>query len=240
MKGITGLRLIVTGASGGIGQALVRRLAEEGARPAALDVVALPQPGLVFARQVDVVDEIALGQAVDEARRALGGIDGLVALAGIQATSPTHEIPLATFRHVVDVSLVGTFLSVKAVLPAMLEQGAGRIVTIGSTAAVCAAPDLAAYAAAKGGVLAFTRAIAVEYGRRGIRANCLCPGGTRTPLLDAIDQSRLGEDHFRSGHPIGRYATPEEIASTCCFLLSDDASFVLGATVMADGGYSCA
>jgi NAD(P)-dependent dehydrogenase (short-subunit alcohol dehydrogenase family) len=121
----------------------------------------------------------------------------------------------------------------------MLREGNGRIVTFGSTAAVVAAPELAAYAAAKGAVLQFTRSIAAEYAGRGIRANCICPGGTMTPLLTEIDRHRSGPDHFRDRHPIGRYAEPEEIAAAVAFLLADESSFVLGTAFMVDGGYTC-
>ena len=134
---------------------------------------------------------------------------------------------------------MGTFLVTKAVVPSMLKRGSGLIVTFGSTAAVVAAPELAAYAAAKGAVLQFTKSIAAEYAGRGIRANCVCPGGTMTPLLAEIDRRRTGPDHFREGHPIGRYADPSEIASAVAFLLSNDSSFVLGSALMVDGGYSC-
>src|SRR5699024_4804012 len=114
------------------------------------------------------------------------------------------------------------------------------IVTFGSTAAVGAAPELASYAAAKGAVLQFTRSVAAEYGARGVRANCLCPGGTMTPMMREIDASRVGHDHFLERHPIGRYAEPTEIAAGVAYLLSDDASFVLGSATMVDGGYSMA
>ena len=154
-------------------------------------------------------------------------------------TGPTHEVSAADFRKVLEVSVMGTFLVARAVVPAMLRAGAGRIVTFGSTAALVAAPELAAYAAAKGAVLQFTRSIAAEYARRGIRANCICPGGTMTPLLAEIDRHRTGPDHFREGHPIGRYADPGEIAAAVAFLLSDDSSFVLGSAFMVDGGYTC-
>ncbi|HEY8453051.1 MAG: SDR family oxidoreductase [Micromonosporaceae bacterium] len=238
MRGLSGMRVLVTGAAGGIGGAVVERLVSEGARVAGVDLQRPRDDRLVAALAADVTDQEQVAAMVTAAREALGGVDALVALAGVQASGPTHELDPEVFRRTLEVNVLGTFLVTRAVLPEMLERRSGRIVTVGSTAAVCAAPGLAAYAAAKGAVLQFTRSIAVEYAGYGIRANCLCPGGTATPMLAEIDRQRQGPDHFLAGHPIGRYAEPAEIAAAAAYLLSDDASFVLGAAVMVDGGYS--
>ena len=239
MRGIYGKRVLVTGSSGGIGRSIVDRLKAEGAVVAGADIAAPAGSDLGVAVTADVTDEDSIATAVAAVRDALGGVDALVAAAGIEVSGPTHELSAEDFRRVLEVSVMGTFLATRAVLPEMLEAGRGVIVTFGSTAAVVAAPGLAAYAAAKGAVLQFTRSVAAEYARRGIRANCICPGGTATPMLAAIDRERSTPDHFRERHPIGRYAQPEEIAAAVTFLLSEDASFVLGSALMVDGGYTC-
>ncbi|TAM66557.1 MAG: SDR family oxidoreductase [Microbacteriaceae bacterium] len=238
MQGLSGLRVMVTGAAGGIGRAVVDRLRTEGAVVMGVDMVQPVDDALAFAGIADVTDEDSVTSVFDSAVREVGAIDALVATAGIQVTKPTHELTTAEFRKVLDVSVIGTFVTTKYVIPRMLAAGGGRIVTFGSTAAICSAPRLAAYAAAKGAVLQYTRSIAAEYGGRGIRSNCICPGGTMTAMMKDIDASSNGSDKFLERHPIGRYADPSEIAAGVAFLVSDDSSFVLGANFMVDGGYS--
>ncbi|MCD4853425.1 SDR family oxidoreductase [Arthrobacter sp. AK01] len=239
MKGLNGRRVLITGAAGGIGAAVAQRLAAEGAIVAGADLVK-PELNktLAFAGAMDVCNASDTARLVSEVNETLGGIDAVVAVAGIQASGPTHELSEDVFRKVLDVNVLGTFLTTRAVIPQMLEQGYGTILTFGSTAAVCGAPELAAYAAAKGAILQYTRSIAVEYASRGIRANCICPGGTMTPLLRQLNAERSEPDHFAAKHPIGRYAEPDEIAAAATFLLSDDASFVLGSAMLVDGGFS--
>lgn len=238
MDGLAGLRTLVTGAAGGIGQAVVERLVADGGRVAAADLAAPEEAGAAAALSADVTDEDAAARLVAEATGALGGLDALVLAAGIHWVGPTHEMPVEEFDQVLAVSVRGTFLCLRAALPGFVEQGAGRIVTFGSTAALVGAPGLTAYSAAKGAVLNMTRSVAAEYARHGIRANCLCPGATDTPLLRRLQADRPDPEAFARAHPIGRYAEPAEIAAVAAFLLSDDASFFIGSAVVADGGFT--
>lgn len=243
MRGLDGLGVLVTGAAGGIGLACVERLAADGARVAAADLTppaAAGAAGAALTLAGDVTDAADAQRLVDEAAAALGGLDGLVLAAGIHWTGPTHEMEPDAFRRVLDVSVLGTFLVCRAALPRFAEQGAGRIVTLGSTASLGGAPGLAAYSAAKGAVLNLTRSIAVEYARAGVRANCLCPGSTDTPLLRRLMADREDPGAFRDKHPIGRFADAAEIAAAAAFLLSDEASFFVGSAVVADGGFTAA
>lgn len=233
------MSVLVTGAGRGIGLAVTERLAEEGAHVAAADLSEPVECAGAKARlSGDVTSEEDVARVFDDAWDALNGVDALVLCAGIHWVGPTHEMRAEDFDRVLAVSARGTFLFCRAALPRMVDRGSGHILTFGSTAAVAGAPGLTAYAAAKGAVLQITRSIAAEYAPLGIRANCLCPGATDTPLLRELMAGRADAQGFRDAHPIGRFAQPAEIAGAAAWLLSEDASYMVGAAVMCDGGFT--
>ena len=252
---LAGRRALVTGAGSGIGAACVRQLTDQGAAVAALDVrsgaaeeVVAPlraSGGRVAAIQCDVGDEAAVSAAAQAAAAALGGLDTVVAAAGIAPPSRTHEISLEQWENVIRINLTGVFLTIRHTLGLLIEAGSGSIVTIGSVASLVAAGTSSVYDASKGGVLQLTRAIAAEYADEGIRANCVCPGVVATGLransetihgpVTSVVEAPTAE---RIRRPIARRADPHEIASVVAFLCSDAASFMTGAAVPVDGGYT--
>jgi len=238
MRGLAGRRVLVTGAAGGIGAAVVERLVAEGASVAAADLRPPAAEGAAARLGADVTDAADAERLVAEAGEALGGLEALVLTAGVHYVGPTHETSVEDFDRVVDVSLRGTWLCCRAALPRLVELDRSWIVTFGSTAALVGAPRLAAYSAAKGAVLNFTKSIGAEYARAGVHANCLCPGATETPLLKQLMEERPDAQHFRDAHPIGRFATPGEIAGVAAYLVSDEASFFVGSAVVCDGGFT--
>lgn len=230
------MRVVVTGAGSGIGRAVAERLTADGAKVAALDLT-----GPV---RCDVSDPASVDAAFAAVATELGGLDGLVTCAGVTDGSPTDEMPLDTWNRLLGVNLTGTFLCVRAALPHLVRSGSGSIVTIGSVGSLVAAGRSAAYDATKGGVLALTRGLAAEYADRGIRANCVCPGLVATGLAanSAADSALRPEPRTaiagRVNPPIPRAAEPAEIAAAVAFALSAEASFVTGAAIPVDGGYT--
>ena len=247
---LAGRTAIVTGGASGIGLAMVQCLATRGASVMAVDV-GDPVPGLDEASQfegqvryqrTDVTSCEELGEAASACLEAFGSIDMLFNNAGVTRASFAHEMSEDDWRLVVDVDLTAVWLGSKVVLPHMMKQARGAIVNTASTLGLIAQHKMPAYVAAKSGVVGLTKQLALDYGRHGIRTNCICPGPTKTPNV-ARSYGEVGAMTGRGQYlfdsvPLGRMAEPSEIASAAVFLASDDASFVNGATLVVDGGHS--
>jgi len=241
---------IVTGGGSGIGAATARRFAAEGARVVVtgrrlepLQSVADEIDGVPVAG--DTGDPAAVGRAVEAAVDRFGGLDVLVANAGISPAGGIVDIPLDVWRQTFATNLDGPMLMARAAIPQMIERGGGSVVLVSSTAALAAAPASAAYDVSKAAVVALARAIAVDYGPRGVRANAVLPGWVRTPMADrSMDAMATEKDLTRdeayalatSNVPLRRPASPEELADCCLFLASSEARYVNGTSLVADGG----
>lgn len=241
MGQLQGRRCLVTGAGRGIGEAIARGFAAEGARVAVLDLdpqaaeaAAAAIGGEAIAVTADVSEPEQVQRAIESVRSRFGGIDVLVNNAGIDTSAPVAEMPLAMWDRMIAVNLRSVFLCTQAVLPGMLAQGAGRIINISSQLAQKGAPEMAHYAAAKAGVIGFTRSLAYEVAARGIAVNAICPGPVDTALWRAIPEAwrkrKLAE------LPIGRAAKVSEIVPTAILLGSDAGAYYIGATLNPNGG----
>jgi 3-oxoacyl-[acyl-carrier protein] reductase len=244
MAKLTGRRCLVTGAGRGIGAAVAAGLAAEGARVAILDIdrdcaeeVArtLKRAGSdAIAIAADVSAPAEVRAAVDTVIAAFGGIDVLVNNAGIDTSAAVVDMALEVWDRMIAVNLRSVFLCTQAVLPGMIDRGWGRIINIASQLAQKGAPDMAHYAAAKAGVIGFTRSLAYEVAGQGITANAICPGPVDTMLWRAIP-ARWRERKLAE-LPIGRPARVEEIVPTAILLASDDGAYYVGATLNPNGG----
>ncbi len=258
MNRYEGRRALVTGGGSGIGQATVLRMLAEGGRVVAADV---SEAGLadtvakagdaadrLHTVTVNIADEVSVAAAVTAAVDWLGGLDVLVNAAGILRSSHTHETALESFEQVIRVNLVGTFLMIRAAIPALLEGNGSAVVNFSSTSAMFAHPYMAAYAASKGGVQSMTHALAAEYAKQGIRFTAVQPGSISSGMTDGSGASKqsqgpgLPEDAdmmlFMKLQPaLGEgFAGPETVASVVAMLASDDGRFITGTEVRIDGG----
>ncbi len=235
---------LVTGGGSGIGRATVHRLVDEGATVVAAD---LSDEGLAATAKdssrpdavttlVGDVSDPAFGPAAVAAALEHGRLDTVVNSAGILRFEHSHDVALESWQKILDVNLTGTFLVCQAALPALLDGG-GAIVNVASTAALAAHPWAIAYSASKGGVLALTRTLAIEYAQQGLRANAVCPGSIDTPITDAFNlpDGADGKLLHRIMSPVGM-GEPWTVAAAIAYLGSDDATHINGADLRIDGG----
>ena len=250
---LQGKRALITGAAAGIGRVSAQRFAGEGAALALADldgaaVAALAaeieaQGGKATGIRADVAEEASVQAMVAAAEAALGGLDIAFNNAGIMLPEDRgpEDTPLAVWDKTLAVNLTGVFLCCRHEIPALRRSGGGTILNMSSLVAhMGAAEPQIAYTASKGGVLALTREIAVQYGRAGIRANALCPGPVGTALTEALFDTPEKLERRRVHMPMGRFAKPEEVAEVALFLVSDAASYVTGAGWLVDGGIASA
>jgi len=243
---------IVTGAGSGIGRASALRFAGEGARVVAVDIdAAINEETVLLISQnggsamsivADVTSESDVREMIRKTVEEYGSLNILFNNAGGGTEAPVAELSEEIWTKMVDLNLKSVFLGCKHAIPEMIKAGGGVILSTSSILADVALEGLPSYSAAKAGIIALTRQIAVEYARHGIRANCLCPGWILTPTLQqalnaAPDPARARADAVEK-IPLGRFGNPEEIANAALFLVSSESSFITGAAITVDGGYT--
>jgi NAD(P)-dependent dehydrogenase (short-subunit alcohol dehydrogenase family) len=236
-------RVLVTGGASGIGAACVARFQGDGCRVAVLDrdERALSASPAEFGTTCDVSDADSLAAAVDEAVSALGGLDVVVAAAGIASRGTVADTEPEEWDRVLAVNLRGVYLTAHAAIPHLRASGGGAIVNIASQLGIVAAAGAAAYCASKGAVISLTRAMAIDHGHEGIRVNCVCPGPTDTPLLEPYFGGAADPAAERRAYEAmqlhSRLVTAEEIAGAVAYLADPGSSSTMGAALVVDGGY---
>lgn len=239
---------VITGGASGIGLGVARHLAAAGHPVALLDLdgdavqraaADLRDDGAtVSAHEVDVVDRASIDTALDKVRGELGPVSVVVTSAGIEASAPFVDITAEDWERLLTVNLTGTFHSIQAAVPDMLEAAWGRIITISSMSAQSGAPDRAHYAASKGGVIALTKALAFELSPKGITVNTIPPSIIVTPMAEnSVKEGTLDLGAVAGMTPVRRAGTPDDVGATCAFLCSDGAGFITGQTIGVNGGW---
>lgn len=247
---LDGKVIIITGAGSGIGRDAAHMMAAAGARLILADMNAdagkaveadiAARGGQARFLATDIAREADCKALADAALADHGRLDGAFNNAAIaQLSIPLHDLPADVWQRNIDVTLTGTFFCMKYQIRAMLANGGGAIVNTSSAAGVAAFPLAPEYCSAKHGVVGLTRNAALDYGGKGIRVNAILPGAVRTPMLmKAMGENAGMEAYLKTIHPLGRYAEPNEVAAAAMWLLSDQASFITGAAIPVDGGYT--
>ena len=248
MGEFSGKVALVTGSGGGIGLATAKAFAEAGAKvviaeistklgEAAAQAISGKGAEAVFV-QTDVSNTASVANMVERTVATFGRLDYAINNAGIDPElTPTADWDEAVFDRIQSINLKGVFLCMKHEIPQMLKQGGGAIVNVASIAGVTAVANKPSYTASKHGVVGMTKAASLQYARQGIRINALCPGGVETQItVDNHGGDQAFIDRMANAHPIGRIADPSEMATAALFLCSKASSFVLGHTLIADGG----
>ena len=247
MKRLAGKVAIITGAGSGIGRATAELFAGEGACVVCADVsgheeeIAKEIGAAALAVHADVSREPDVAALVDTTERHFGKLDVLFNNAGFGGPrAPLHEQTLDTWDSVLDVNLKGVFIGMKFGIPAMLRAGGGSIVNTASAAALTGWKGHAIYGAAKAGVVQLTKAAALDYAKRNIRVNAICPGMTWTGLVPGYEEHPVPPaDAPVPPQPMARWGLPTELAAAALFLAGDEASFITGVALPVDGGYVC-
>jgi|RhiMetdeSRZDD1v2_1073273.scaffolds.fasta_scaffold97521_5 NAD(P)-dependent dehydrogenase (short-subunit alcohol dehydrogenase family) len=238
--------VLVVGGGGGLGSAMAHGVAAAGGAVAVADVDGERAAAVAAAIagagaksrgvRVDVTDRASVAAMVDEVARELGPIDGLVNAAGITRRAPAAEFPTSDWDRILAINLTGTFLCCQAVAPEMLARRRGKIVNIASIAGEIGLPGTIAYTASKGGVIALTRALAVEWARHGVQVNAIAPSWFQTSMGRLVDLEPEYRDRIMRRVPVGRMGEPDELAGAAVFLLSDASRMVTGHVLAVDGG----
>jgi glucose 1-dehydrogenase len=255
VRGLRGKNVLVTGGTSGIGQAIAIRFAEYGAN-VAINYLRAPEEAteteervracVARVRQRGVRDVLVGGDVskeedvvamLESAVDGLGGIDVLVNNAGIQISSPSHELSTSDFDKVLAVNLRGAFLCAREAVKRFLATGThGVVINVSSVHQLIPKPNYLAYSTSKGGMESLTQTLALEYARQGIRVNAIAPGATVTPINRAWIDDPVKRAMVESHIPLGRAGTADEMAGVTCFLASDDAAYITGQTIFVDGG----
>lgn len=239
--------MVVTGGGSGIGQATALRCAQEGARVVVTDVLeeagletekALrDQGGEGFFFRADATKEAQWRDLMSAVDGRYGRLDVLFNNAGTNLSKPVTEFTEDEWDGLINLNLKGVFLGAKHAIPRMVKVGGGSVINTASTFGLIAFPKMPAYCASKGGVVALTRQLALDYARQSVRINCICPGPTLTPRIRRyLDRGDVAAEDILKGVPMGRFAGPEEIAAAVLFLASDEASYITGIALVVDGG----